>query len=173
MKKTFKYIGLGISLILLLILAAIIYLNSALPNIELRENYKAELSPKNIERGKYLANSVTSCFHCHSNVNFEKFSGEIVAGTIGKGGRVQSEEMGFPGNFYSSNITPHNLGNWTDAEIYRSLTSGVNKEGEPLFPLMPYSHYKYLTEEDAESIIAYLRTLQPIMQNLNFHSHLA
>lgn len=162
MKKTFKYIGLGISLILLLILAAIVYLNSALPNIELRENYKAELSPKNIERGKYLANSVTSCFHCHSNVNFEKFSGEIVAGTIGKGGRVQSEEMGFPGNFYSSNITPHNLGNWTDAEIYRSLTSGVNKEGEPLFPLMPYSHYKYLTEEDAESIIAYLRTLQPI-----------
>ncbi len=162
MKKTLKYIGFGISAILLVIIIAVIYINSALPNIELREGFKAELTPENIERGKYLVNSVTSCFHCHSNVNFEKFSGEIVAGTLGKGGRIQTEASGFPGNFYSSNITPYNLGNWSDAEIYRSLTSGVNKAGEPLFPLMPYSHYKYLTQEDAKSIIAYLRTLQPI-----------
>lgn len=162
MKKAFKYIGFGLTAILLVIIVAVIYINSALPNIELEENFKAELTPEKIERGKYLANSVTSCFHCHSNVNFNKFSGAIVAGTLGKGGRVQSEEMGFPGNFYSPNITPHNLGNWTDAEIYRAITSGVNKMGNPLFPLMPYSHYKHLTLEDAESIIAYLRTLQPI-----------
>ena len=162
MKKTFKYIGLVIFAILIIVFIAVIYINTSLPNIELRENFKAELTPENIERGKYLANSVTACFHCHSTVDFTKFSGKIVTEAKGKGGRYYPEEGGFPGTFYSSNITPHNLGNWSDAQIYRALTSGVNKDGEPLFPLMPYSHYKYLTEKDAESIIAYLRTLQPI-----------
>lgn len=165
MKKTLKYIGFGLSAILLVIIIAVIYINTALPNIELREGFKAELTPEKIERGKYLVNSVAACFHCHSEVNFEKFSGQIVKGAIGKGGRHYEEKGGFPGNFYSSNITSYNLREWSDAEIYRAITSGIRKDGEPLFPLMPYYTYKYLTDEDAKSIIAYLRTLEPIEAN--------
>lgn len=165
MKKTLKYIGFGLSAILLVIIVAVIYINSALPNIELREGFKAELTPEKIERGKYLVNSVAACFHCHSEVNFEKFSGQIVKGAIGKGGRYYDEKLGFPGNFYSSNITSYSLREWSDAEIYRAITSGITKDGEPLFPLMPYYTYKYLTDEDAKSIIAYLRTLEPIEAN--------
>ena len=162
MRKTFKYIGIVIFAILLLVFTVVIYINSALPNIELRENFKAELTPEKIERGKYLVNSVTGCFHCHSTVDFTKYSGKIVEGAKGKGGRFYPEEGGFPGTFYSSNITPHNLKDWTDAEIYRAFTSGVSKDGSALFPLMPYSTYKYLTIEDAQAIIAYLRTIKPI-----------
>ncbi len=109
MKKTFKYIGLVVFAILLFVFAAVIYISSAFPDIELHEDFKAELTPENIERGKYLVNSVTACFHCHSTVDFTKFSGKIVEGTEGKGGRYYPEEGGFPGNFYSSNITPYNL----------------------------------------------------------------
>lgn len=162
MKKTFKYIGLVVFAILLFIFAAVIYISSAFPDIELHEDFKAELTPENIERGKYLVNSVTACFQCHSTVDYSKFSGKIIEGTEGKGGRYYTEEVGFPGNFYTSNLTPYNLKNWTDGEIYRALTSGVSKNGEALFPLMPYSHYKHLTIEDAKSIIAYLRSLKSI-----------
>ncbi|MCW8849544.1 MAG: cytochrome c [Melioribacteraceae bacterium] len=162
MKKTFKYIGLLIFAIILFVLAAIIYISSALPSIELRENFKAELTPDKIERGKYLVNSVTACFHCHSTVDFTQYSGRVVKGAEGKGGRFYPEEGGFPGNFYSSNITPHNLKDWTDAEIFRAITSGVSKDGRALFPLMPYNQYKYLTIDDAQAIIAYLRTIDPI-----------
>lgn len=162
MKKIVKYLGIFLSILLLFIVGAIVYVNSSLPDIELEENFNAEMTSKNIERGEYLVNSVTACFHCHSTVDFNKFSGEVVAGTEGKGGKLYSEEMGFPGNFYASNITPHNLGKWTDAEIYRALTSGVSKNGEPLFPLMPYMSYKHLTIDDAKAIIAYLKTISPI-----------
>jgi len=165
MKKSLKYLLSSVIVLLILILSAVIYINTSLPNIELQHNFKADLSEDNIKRGEYLVNSVTACFHCHSEVDFSQFSGKIVAKTKGAGGRYYPEEGGFPGEFYSSNITPHNLGEWTDAEIYRAISGGVSKSGEPLFPLMPYASYKYLTEEDAKSIIAYLRTLNSFDRN--------
>ncbi|MCB0746673.1 MAG: cytochrome C [Ignavibacteriae bacterium] len=162
MKKLFKFFLIFLGVVVIIILAAIIYINSSFPNIELQKDFKAELTESNIARGDYLVNSVSGCFHCHSTVDFTKFSGKIVEDAKGKGGRLYPEEGGFPGTFYSSNITPHHLKDWTDAEIYRAFTSGVSKDGHALFPLMPYSTYKYLTVEDAKAIIAYLRTINPI-----------
>lgn len=149
----------------MVILAIVIYINSDFSNIDLKDNYKAEMTEQNIKRGEYLVNSVTACFHCHSTVDLNKFSGQIVEADLGKGGRYYPEEGGFPGTFYSSNITPYALSKWTDAEIYRAITSGINKDGDALFPLMPYYTYKYLTDQDAKSIIAYLRTIDPIEAN--------
>ena len=162
MKKSIKYLLSVALFISFLIISAIIYISNYLPNVELKPNFKAELTVDNIKRGEYLVNSVTACFHCHSEVDFSQFSGKILVGTEGAGGRYYPEEGGFPGEFYASNITPHNLAEWSDAEIYRAITSGVSKNGEPLFPLMPYASYRYLTEEDAKSIIAYLRTLNEV-----------
>jgi len=160
--KLFKYFVIFVGVLILFLFSVITYIYSALPDIELKENFEVELTDENIKRGEYLANSVTACFHCHSSVDFSKFSGKLVDGTLGRGGRFYTEEGGFPGNFYASNITPHNLEDWTDAEIYRSITSGITKNGEPLFPLMPYYSYKYLTDDDSKAIISYLRTLEPI-----------
>jgi len=162
MKKALKIIGYGIGLLLAIFIIIFMYINFSFPNIELQKNFTAEVNDQRIERGKYLVNSVTGCLHCHSTVDFTKFSGKIVKGTEGKGGRFYPEEAGFPGSFYAANITPSSLKNWSDAEIYRAITSGVNKDGDALFPLMPYNMYKHLTIEDAKSIIAYLRTLQPV-----------
>jgi mono/diheme cytochrome c family protein len=65
-------------------------------------------------------------------------------------------------NFINFNITPFNLANWSDAEIFRAITSGVKKDGSPIFPVMPYSYYGKMDEEDIKDVIAYLRTLDPI-----------
>src|SRR5262249_28870814 len=82
------------------------------------------------------------------------------------GGRDFGDIPGFPGRIRPRNITPDKetgLGNWTDGEILRAMREGVSKDGHPLFPQMPYGTYgKYLGDEDALAIIAYLKTLKPI-----------
>ncbi|MGN6569472.1 MAG: c-type cytochrome, partial [Flavipsychrobacter sp.] len=51
---------------------------------------------------------------------------------------------------------------YTDGELYRVITTGVDKEGKALFPVMPYPYYGRMDPEDIKCIIAYIRTLQPI-----------
>lgn len=162
MKKFFKIIGV---LLIVLFIAGIgfyIYIINTFPKIGPASDIKIEPTPSRMERGKYLVNHVVGCIGCHSERNFSLFAGPVVPGTEGKGGEVFDELLGFPGSFTSKNITPAGIGNWTDGELMRAMTSGVNKEGEALFPLMPYLHFGKMDEEDIKSIIAYVRTFKPI-----------
>ncbi|HET7435508.1 MAG TPA: cytochrome C, partial [Thermoanaerobaculia bacterium] len=54
------------------------------------------------------------------------------------------------------------LGQWTDGEILRAMREGVDRNGNALFPIMPYQHLSRMSDEDAQSVVAYLRTLAPI-----------
>src|SRR5690606_33776579 len=82
--------------------------------------------------------------------------------TLGKGGELFDQTMGCPGRYLSRNITPFNLADWSDAELFRVITSGVTKQGKAIFPVMPYHYYGGMDEEDIKDVIAYLRTLEPI-----------
>lgn len=116
-----------------------------------------------VARGKYLANSVVNCVDCHSQLDFEKFSLPVVPGTEGGGGMALHEAFeGFPGKLYIPNITPAGLGNWTDEEIARAVTKGINKKGDTLFPMMPFHFLNRMAPEDLHAVIAYIRTLKPI-----------
>jgi len=119
-------------------------------------------SAAKIERGRYLATHVAVCMDCHSTRNWEYFAGPIKAGTLGKGGEVFDESTGLPGLMISKNITPHGLGRWSDGEVFRAITGGLQQDGDALFPLMPYDAYRTMDERDILAIIAYLRTLGPI-----------
>jgi mono/diheme cytochrome c family protein len=117
------------------------------------------------ERGRYLVETVGSCFHCHSQRDFTKFSGPLKEETKGMGG------IGYPifGVLYSSNITPDTatgIGGWTDDEIVRAITLGIRKNGDTLFPIMPYYEYNKMSKDDAYSIVAYLRSLKPIANKI-------
>lgn len=140
----------------------ILYLLIAYPDVGPPLDISIESTQTQVERGKYLAEHVAACIDCHSTRDWSKFSGPIEPGTYGKGGDVFNEDMGFPGTFYAKNITPHNLGNWTDGEIYRTITTGVTKNNRPMFPLMPYPSYGKMDPDDVKAIIAYLRTLESI-----------
>lgn len=157
--KIFGYILLGIVVI---IAAMLIYIKTALPNVGDPEEMNVELTPERIERGKYLANSVSACMDCHSTRDWSKYSGPLVEGTLGKGGERFGPEFGFPGTYYSKNITPFALERYTDGELFRVITTGVTKEGRAMFPVMPYPYYGKMDPEDIKSIIAYLRTLPKI-----------
>lgn len=62
--------------------------------------------------------------------------------------------MDFPGKFISDNITPAKLNSWTHGEIFRAITTGVSKDGKPLFDVMSYHYYGKLDEDDIKAIIA-------------------
>ena len=119
-----------------------------------------------IERGRYLANHVAACMNCHSTRNWNVFSGPVVPGSEGAGGERFGQEVGFPGTFYAANITPVALSQWTDGEIVRAITCGVTRSGRAMFPVMPYPNYRALSEEDAEAVVAYIRTLKPIASDI-------
>lgn len=153
-----------VTLILIIIIIGGIYgyLSYALPNTGEPEVLNISLTKERIERGKYLANAVMACMDCHSTRDWSKFAGPIVPGTLGMGGEEFTQEMGFPSNFYASNITPASLIKWSDGEILRAVSTGVSKNGRPLSPIMPHPKYGKMAVEDIYSVIAYIRTLEPI-----------
>jgi len=126
-------------------------------------------SLEEIERGRYLATHVAVCMDCHSTRNWSYFAGPITPDTLGSGGEVFDQSTGLPGLIISKNITPDNLGDWSDGELFRAITGGLQKDGDALFPLMPYDAYRTMDERDLLAIMAYLRTLETIENNVPDH----
>jgi mono/diheme cytochrome c family protein len=165
MKKGVKFSLYAFASIILLVFLLILYVFIALPNVGKAEYIEIEITESKVDRGRYLAYHVMMCADCHSERDFSKFSGPPFPGTEFVGGDVFDQSMGFPGRFISSNITPYGIGDWTDGELFRLITTGVKRDGEPIFPVMPYHNFGQLDREDIEAVIAYLRTLEPIESN--------
>lgn len=162
MKKKLRIVLFIVVGILVLVTGLLSYVKVAFPNVGPAPEIKITSTPALIERGRYLANSVSACMDCHSTRDWSKFAGPPDTTTWGKGGEIFDQKFGFPGAFYSKNITPAGIGTWTDGEVYRAITSGVSKDGSALFPVMPHPNYGKMATEDIYAIIAYLRTLKPI-----------
>lgn len=162
MKKFFKFLGIAMLAILVVFGGVVTYVAFAFPDVGDAPDLKVEATAGRIERGRYLANAVNVCMDCHSKRDWSKFSGPLVPHTLGQGGERFDQLQGFPGVYYSKNITPAGISRYTDGELYRVITTGVTKEGRAMFPVMPYPYYGKLDDEDVYSLIAYLRTLEPI-----------
>lgn len=126
-------------------------------------------SAAEIERGRYLATHVAVCMDCHSIRNWNYYAGPIVPGTLGGGGEVYDRDTGLPGVLIAKNITPYALGDWSDGEVHRAITGGLQNDGDALFPLMPYDAYRTMDQRDVLAIIAYLRTLEPVANDVPDH----
>ncbi|MBI2889400.1 MAG: cytochrome C [Nitrospirae bacterium] len=148
-------------LALLLSSCALIF-RSTIPDVGPPPDLRVEITPARLARGEYLARHVMACIDCHSDRDFGHFAGPVVTGTEGKGGTRFGKELGLPGTLYGKNITPAALGAWTDGEVARAITSGVGRDGEAFFPMMPYPNYRQIATEDLYSLIAYVRSLKPI-----------
>jgi hypothetical protein len=123
---------------------------------------QVERTPERIARGAYLANAVFGCMYCHSERDWGIFGGPIKPGGLGKGGEVFDASVGVSGKITAGNITPFGIGDWTDGEVYRAIVNGLHRDGYALFPIMPFDVYLHLETEDVYSIIAYLRSLDPV-----------
>lgn len=161
MSKIVKGLLILVVIVVLVAAAGVSYLFAKYPDVPPPENVTVVSTPDKVARGEYLAKHVTQCVDCHAVRDFTKYAGPVVDGTLGRGG----ENFGIPGTavrtLYSRNITPAAIGDWTDGELIRAMTAGVNADGEPLFPIMPYPRYARMSRDDIEAIVAYVRTLPP------------
>ena len=123
-------------------------------------------TPPRLARGRYLVTAVSGCFSCHGELDWEAPGFPVKAGTEG-GGRVWDRE-GLP--FVTApNITPDRetgAGSWTDDMLARAIREGIGHDGRTLFPLMPYTQYHSMSDEDVASIVVYLRTLPALKRSL-------
>jgi hypothetical protein len=162
MKKALKVVGIIAIVIILFIAGAAFYVKNFLPDVGPAPEMKISSTPEKVKRGEYLANHVMICMDCHSERDWRYFAGPMQMDSLGKGGEVFDKRAGFPGTIYSANITPAGIGDWTDGEVFRAITTGVRKNGKAIFPVMPHHNYGQLDPEDIESVICYLRSLKPL-----------
>jgi mono/diheme cytochrome c family protein len=116
--------------------------------------------PASVARGKYLV-GIAGCNDCHTPGYF--FGKPDMARFLG-GSDVGFEIPGL-GVFVGPNLTPDKatgLGDWTDAQVLAALQKGQRPDGRMLAPIMPWHAFASLTPQDAEAIVAFLRSLPPV-----------
>jgi mono/diheme cytochrome c family protein len=104
-----------------------------------------------IERGRYLT-VAGDCIACHTAPGGAPFAGGAAL------------ETPF-GSLLGPNITPDvatGIGAWSEEDFWRAMHEGIGKGGARLYPAMPYPAYTKVTRDDASAIWAYLRTLEPV-----------
>ena len=104
-----------------------------------------------VKRGRELA-AIGNCGDCHTVRGGKNFAGGLPVPTPF-------------GTIYSSNITPDaetGIGRWPEAAFRRAMRSGVNREGQHLYPTFPYDHFTNVSDEDDRALYAYLMTRPPV-----------
>jgi mono/diheme cytochrome c family protein len=125
-----------------------------------------EPTPERVDRGKYLVEGVAHCFHCHADLNWKSPGGEPLAGREGAGHNFADYGIPF---LVAPNITPDKetgAGTWANETFARAIREGVGHDGRRLFPLMPYMSFRQMSDEDLASVVAYIRTLAPVRNEL-------
>jgi mono/diheme cytochrome c family protein len=125
---------------------------------------KFDVTEARLARGKYLVEGPTHCFECHTERDMSTPEYRIIEAKKGAGWVMPIPELN---NIASRNITPDKetgIGDWTDDEIARAIREGVRKDGTALFPIMPYTEFAHMDDEDVASIVVYLRTI-PAVKN--------
>lgn len=125
---------------------------------------KFEATPQRLERGKYLA---SGCMYCHSQHDWSAPGGPITPGMEFAGEVEPYTDL--PGRIVAPNLTPDKetgAGTWTDDMLARSIREGIGHDGRTLFPLMPYTAFHGLSDEDVASLVVYLRSVPAVHHEL-------
>jgi mono/diheme cytochrome c family protein len=110
-----------------------------------------EITPERVARGKVLASAI--CVGCHMDPVTRKLTGK----------HIDDAPLEF-GRIVSRNITRHpekGIGAWTDGELAYLLRTGIDRNGVYIPPYM--SKLPHLSDEDLFSIIAFLRSDDPLV----------
>jgi mono/diheme cytochrome c family protein len=116
-----------------------------------------------IARGAYLANGITRCFWCHSPQDKADPSSPKPE-TLGAGDVLDPATP-----VVAANLTPDpetGIGLWTDHELARAIRRGRGRDGRRLRGDHPAAYYSIMSDEDVAALIAYLRSLRPIRNQL-------
>ena len=111
-----------------------------------------------VERGDYLVNSIMACGSCHTPIGPTGFVAEQALA-----GRLVEKNDQFTA--ISANITPAGrIKDWTDEQLAKAIREGIRPDGSVIGPPMPFEVYKGISDDDLQSVVAYLRTV-PAVEN--------
>ncbi len=154
---------------LLGVAGAAVYLLSVFPRSQPASAEAIAVTPVRLARGTYLAQHVLLCSECHSDRDWTVYSAPSVPPTgagrtdcLGAGQAMAGLAADFPGTLCFPNITADRqtgVGAWTDGELLRAVREGVDRDGQALFPIMPYFIFRHLSAEDARSLVVWIRNL--------------
>jgi mono/diheme cytochrome c family protein len=106
----------------------------------------------NVAKGRYLS-ILSDCASCHSvPQKNQPFAG----------GRPIETPFG---SIVAPNITPDmetGIGSWTDDQFDNAVRKGIGRDGERLYPAMPFNAYTKMSREDVLAIRAYLNTVTAV-----------
>jgi mono/diheme cytochrome c family protein len=120
-----------------------------------------------VARGQYIMNVTAACTFCHTPLlpNGSRDLDNLLAGVDCfldlDNPPTFVDNMNGTGCLSTRNLTNHETGlkNATDAQIKNAFLNGVRTDNKNIFPIMPYYLFHNMTEQDADSIVAYLRTV--------------
>jgi mono/diheme cytochrome c family protein len=113
-----------------------------------------------IARGRYLV-VITGCTDCHTpgallgNPDMKRYLGGSDVGFAIPGAGI----------FVGQNLTPDKetgIGSWSSEQIVTAIRTGKTPEGRDLFPVMPWQALAKLTDEDAQAIAAFLKSVPAV-----------
>jgi mono/diheme cytochrome c family protein/cytochrome c553 len=128
---------------------------------------KFEATAQRLDRGRYLFNHVSGCVDCHSGHDDSNPDHPVLANMQGAGLVMPFDDL--PGRVVASNLTADRdtgAGTWTDDQLARAIREGIGHDGRTLFPMMPYEHYRHMSDEDLASVVVYIRSLPPVRNQL-------
>jgi mono/diheme cytochrome c family protein len=111
-----------------------------------------------VERGRYLMNSIVACGNCHTP---QGPKGPLPNMNLA-GGMAFDEK---PFTAFASNITPDKetgIGRWTDAQLIRAIREGRRPDDSVIGPPMPIASYRGMSDKDVKALVAYMRTVEPV-----------
>jgi mono/diheme cytochrome c family protein len=117
------------------------------PHANPHADIEVAASPERIARGERLA---YLCANCHSS-----------AGQLPLAGGTENFVEAL-GTLVAPNLTPGGpLKDWSDGEIIRAIREGLDRQGRALL-IMPAEYFRYLSDDDVQALVAYLRTQPPV-----------
>lgn len=122
-----------------------------------------------VERGHYLVESILACGNCHTP---KSPGGMPLMERNLSGGGLAFTLPPFSGA--ASNITPDKttgIGAWSDDEIRRAIVEGVRPAhgrlpNTQLAVVMATSFFKAMLPRDLDAVVAYLRSLKPVQNEV-------
>ncbi|HEX7078281.1 MAG TPA: c-type cytochrome [Candidatus Eisenbacteria bacterium] len=112
-----------------------------------------------VKRGEYLVETV-GCESCHTPGG--------MYGLPDPQRRLAGSDVGWKGVWgvrYAPNLTPDEmtgLGRWSEDDIVRAIKLAERPDSTHIATPMPWFHFVYFTDEDAQAIAAYLKSVPPI-----------
>jgi mono/diheme cytochrome c family protein len=168
-RRLAKIAGYGILVLLALAALALTFTVGWRPVIGAKKrpltSRKFQPTPERMRRGEYLAHAVMKCMICHSKYD-EKADPPALLSKEGAG-HVLFEQGQI--RLVAPNITSDpetGVGKWSDDAIARAIREGIADDGHPLFPVMPYEHFRHMSDEDLASVVVFIRSLPPVRSEL-------